>query len=60
MSEKYHSALLTIQSLETNAKELSQTYGTRRAFTGMNNQPKLTFTDELQQIPIKPATTLVS
>lgn len=50
MSEKYHSALITMQSLETNAKELSQTYGTRRTFTGINNQPKLTFTDELYRL----------
>lgn len=50
MSQKYHGAILALQSVEAIAGDLSETYLTRRTTVGDLNQPKLRFSTELYRI----------
>lgn len=58
MSQKHQGALLALESLETNVRELSETYLARRTFIGEWSQPKLVFNQELYRLRTDFATLL--
>jgi hypothetical protein len=50
MSQKHHGALFALEALESNARELSETYQAKRLFVGDKSQPKLLFQRELYRL----------
>lgn len=50
MSQKYHGAVLALQSLQSLAGQIARQYPDRRETIGERNQPKLTFSSELYRL----------